>query len=371
MKLRAAILAVTLFAATAHGQTTISTFPYFYDWTNPASFTKQPDGRTMLGGGDGYWGSYSTGNPPQFAVDATLGLVKSNLKDTYDTLFVRVDATGRTFNGSEVFTFDASRSGTPGTSGTLYVCANGTAIRTIDVATELVPTMRSFTTFLPTALGNSLFTVSIVVLTNSSVSVDNTGFSGGALPITLGSFDLSATGGAIVLTWKTLTETDNYGFFVQKSDDQKEWVDISSSFQPGYGTTISPHSYSFSDTSKPFGKYYRLRQMDLDGTNHYSFAVAYAGTGNEPAGAGFALNQCYPNPFNPTTTISFRLSKEGHAALIVYNTIGQEVATLVNEVVPAGYHSVVWDPTEKSSGTFFYVLRAEGKVEVRKMLYVK
>ena len=171
---------------------------------------------------------------------------------------------------------------------------------------------------------------------------------------------------------RTVTETDNYGFYVQKSNDRNTWVEISGSFQPGHGTTVVPQSYMFADVTGPFGKYYRLRQVDLDGTNHYSDAVEYGGPAGEYSTAGgFGLNQCYPNPFNPRTNITYRLSKDGHAALSVYNTIGEEVATLVSQAVPAGEHSVVWDPTGLSSGTYFYVLRAEGKFEVRKMLYVR
>src|SRR5512143_4055725 len=150
MKLFAAIPAVLLFVGTVSAQTPITTFPYFCDWTNPAPFARQADGRTFLGGGDGYWGTYTVGSAPQFVEDSALGVVRTNTKDTYDTLFVRVDATGRVFVGNEVFKFDASRSGAPGPSGTLYVCVDATVIRTIDIASELLPTMQSFTTPLPT-----------------------------------------------------------------------------------------------------------------------------------------------------------------------------------------------------------------------------
>ncbi len=374
MRLLATITAVLMLVATGSAQTAISDFPYFYDWSGPSRFVEQPDQYTYVGG-DGHWGTYVVAGKgaPQFDSSITVpGQLASNRQGASDTLFIVVDASGRTFNGTETFSFDASRSGKPGPIGTMCVYANTTLIKTIDVATGLTTSLQTFSAVLPQAVGNSMFTLYVIVSSNVVVRIDNTAFSGGALPITLGSFTLSPAAGAVVLNWRTVTETDNYGFFVQKSGDGNEWADIPLSFQAGHGTTVVPQSYSYADTSKPFGRYYRLRQIDLDGTNHYSDAVAYAApAGNESAGSGFVLNQCYPNPFNPRTTISFRLSKEGHAALMVYNIIGEEVATLVNQVVPAGEHSVAWDPMEKSSGTYFCVLRAEGKVEVRRMLYVK
>ena len=83
------------------------------------------------------------------------------------------------------------------------------------------------------------------------------------------------------------------------------------------------------------------------------------------------LNQCYPNPFNPTTMISYQLSANSFTSLIIYDAIGREVATLVNEVKDAGYYSAQFDGALFSSGTYYAKLTAGGKSQVKKLLLVK
>jgi hypothetical protein len=84
----------------------------------------------------------------------------------------------------------------------------------------------------------------------------------------------------------------------------------------------------------------------------------------------------HPNPFNPTTTLKFVLSKDTHVTLTIHNMLGQVVATLVDENKPAGNHSVVWDGLNESgervaSGTYVYRLTAGEYVETRKLLLLK
>lgn len=85
----------------------------------------------------------------------------------------------------------------------------------------------------------------------------------------------------------------------------------------------------------------------------------------------FALKQNYPNPFNPVTNISFDLPKTSNVTLTVYNSIGQEVERLVNEVKPAGSYTVDFNASNLSSGIYFYKLVADGFVMTKKMTLVK
>jgi hypothetical protein len=85
----------------------------------------------------------------------------------------------------------------------------------------------------------------------------------------------------------------------------------------------------------------------------------------------FKLEQNYPNPFNPTTTISFDLPKETNVTLKVYNTLGAEVATLVNKVMPTGHQSVVFNATKLASGMYVYRLQSGNFVETKKMILLK
>jgi hypothetical protein len=85
----------------------------------------------------------------------------------------------------------------------------------------------------------------------------------------------------------------------------------------------------------------------------------------------FRLEQNYPNPFNPTTMIGFRIPTSGHALLRVYNVLGQEVATLINEETIAGTHEIQFDAHGLPSGVYHYTLMAGTFMETRKMILIR
>ena len=85
----------------------------------------------------------------------------------------------------------------------------------------------------------------------------------------------------------------------------------------------------------------------------------------------FALEQNYPNPFNPSTTIRYALPKRTHVTLSVFNTLGQQVATLVNESQEAGTHDVRFDGSMIASGTYFYRIQAGDNVQTKKFVYLR
>jgi len=85
----------------------------------------------------------------------------------------------------------------------------------------------------------------------------------------------------------------------------------------------------------------------------------------------FALYSVYPNPFNPTTTISFALPQESVVSITVYNMQGSEVATLTNGNYSVGSHQVIWDATSNASGTYFVKMVADNFVDTQKIVLVK
>jgi hypothetical protein len=85
----------------------------------------------------------------------------------------------------------------------------------------------------------------------------------------------------------------------------------------------------------------------------------------------FSLSQNYPNPFNPTTTIKFSIPQSGLVNLAVYNILGEQVKTLINEERPAGNHSIQFNASNLSSGIYFYRLQAGSFVQTKKMLMIK
>jgi len=85
----------------------------------------------------------------------------------------------------------------------------------------------------------------------------------------------------------------------------------------------------------------------------------------------FELFQNYPNPFNPQTTISFSLRKNGYVRLDVFNSLGQKVITLINEIVTAGIHQRIFNASELSSGMYYYRIDTEGFSQTKKMILIK
>ena len=94
---------------------------------------------------------------------------------------------------------------------------------------------------------------------------------------------------------------------------------------------------------------------------------------DDPIGlpTALALKQNYPNPFNPSTTIAYSLPERSQVTLKIFNILGQEVETLVDEVKPAGEYEVTWRSDTNASGLYFYRLNYKGKVLTKKMTLLK
>ena len=199
------------------------------------------------------------------------------------------------------------------------------------------------------------------------------------LPITLNSFSghISPQSRTVQLDWSTLSETNNYGFFVQRTKEtDSQFADIPNSFIPGHGTSLQHQSYSFTDQTVALpGRYqYRLRQVDLDGSVHYSFSVAIDITTLavvDQVPREFKLLQNYPNPFNPTTTIKYQIPSTSFVTLKVLDLLGREVATLVNEEVKPGSYVRAFDASGLASAVYLYRLQAGTFAQTRKLLLLK
>jgi hypothetical protein len=85
----------------------------------------------------------------------------------------------------------------------------------------------------------------------------------------------------------------------------------------------------------------------------------------------FGLGQNYPNPFNPSTTIAFSLPQPGRVTLKVFNHLGEEITTLLDQDLDLGRHQVIWETNGVASGVYFYRLYSEGRVLTRKMILMR
>jgi photosystem II stability/assembly factor-like uncharacterized protein len=192
---------------------------------------------------------------------------------------------------------------------------------------------------------------------------------GASLPVELVSFTASANGNNVTLNWKTATEINNKGFEVQKTVDGN-WINLG--FVNGNGTTTNEEDYSFLDNSAGSGDVtYRIEQIDFDGSSKFSNEVSVA-----IAPTSFELLQNYPNPFNPSTIITYQLPSDSKVILKVYNILGEEVATLVNEGQKAGEYKINFNANNLASGIYLYQLRvasstSENFVETKKMTILR
>jgi streptogramin lyase len=197
---------------------------------------------------------------------------------------------------------------------------------------------------------------------------------GTVVPVELVSFTANTNGNNVNLNWSTSTETNNSGFSIERKQvfsqqsavGNEEWIELA--FVNGNGTTTETHSYSYTDNGLSSGKcIYRLKQTDFDGTFEYSNEIEAIVDIPEK----FELSQNYPNPFNPSTKIKYQIAASNPVSLKIYDVLGNEIATMVNEIQPAGNYEINFDASSLSSGTYFYKLQAGSFVQINKMILLK
>ena len=133
-------------------------------------------------------------------------------------------------------------------------------------------------------------------------------------------------------------------------------------------------SYSYIDSQILTGLryYYKLEDVSIHGVKTiHGPILAELSIPNS-----FSLEQNYPNPFNPETTVKFQLPKQVHVFIGIYNVLGQEVRTLIDKKISAGYHSIKWDGKNNdgdrvTSGIYYYRIKADTFTSLKKMLLMK
>ncbi|HLP17332.1 MAG TPA: T9SS type A sorting domain-containing protein [Bacteroidota bacterium] len=191
------------------------------------------------------------------------------------------------------------------------------------------------------------------------------------LPVELVSFTGRNARNIVELTWKTATENSNMGFDIERRAGQADWAKIG--FVKGHGTSNLPATYTYPDKDPIAGTvHYRLKQIDASGNFMYHDAIDVVVA---PPSA-FALMQNSPNPFNPTTMIRYQVPTSSYVRITVYDLLGKEIASLVDEQQQPGIYTAVWNGRDArgsgvSSGVYMYRLSAGAYSEIRKMNLMK
>ena len=175
----------------------------------------------------------------------------------------------------------------------------------------------------------------------------------------------------IEITWDENLENDFQYFAIYRSTDSS--FNIDSMQIPTY-TTIEN---SFNDFKVVQGEsyYYLIVAVDYAGNNseisQKVFALVTDIESVDEIPTVYELSQNYPNPFNPSTVIKFSIPKSGMVSLKIFNILGQEVSTLVNEIKPVGSYEISFDATNFTTGIYVYRIESGGFTNTKKMLLIK
>ncbi|MBE0572829.1 MAG: T9SS type A sorting domain-containing protein [Ignavibacteriaceae bacterium] len=210
------------------------------------------------------------------------------------------------------------------------------------------------------AVGNVFFDLS-----NTNFTIED------FIPVELTAFFALQAENGILLKWTTATESNNSGFSIERSTDKLNFNEVT--FVNGRGTTIEVSDYEYVDVISAPGKYYyRLKQIDFDGSFNYSNIVETQIEGPQV----FNLSQNYPNPFNPSTMIKFSLPVDSRVMIELFNTLGEKVDELTNRDYSIGNHQLSFDASKLSNGVYYYTISANGVdgssfVSTKKMVLIK
>lgn len=187
------------------------------------------------------------------------------------------------------------------------------------------------------------------------------------VPVELSNFHARIHNNMIELEWTTESETNNYCFDIERKIDSANWKKISRIY--GHGTSSETNTYKFND--KYFSKgiyYYRLRQIDYDGTATLSREISIS-VQKQPI--GFTLSKNYPNPFNSNTTIAYTINEPSHVQLLLFDVRGKTIKKFVDKFQDQGKYQITVDLDEFPSGTYFYKLINRNGTATKSMSLIK
>jgi hypothetical protein len=209
-----------------------------------------------------------------------------------------------------------------------------------------------------------------VEITDSTTHVIN--INNNSLPVIISLFNANVSRNGVTLYWTTAQEINNYGFEVYRTiKERNDWINIG--FIQGNGTTNEPKNYKFENTKLQTAVYnYKLKQFDYNGNFTY-YPLNSDVTVGKPG--KFGISQNYPNPSNPKCKIDYEMPAFGKVTIKVYDLLGREIVTLVNETKDAGYYSAEFDGSNLASGIYLYNITADGDgvryIKTLKMVLVK
>ena len=173
-----------------------------------------------------------------------------------------------------------------------------------------------------------------------------------SLPVTLSLWDGTSKNGEVILNWTTDSEIENLGFIIERAlTDKGPWNEIATFSNndalKGQGSTNNATNYQFTDESVEVGQtyFYRLSDVDYQGVRktHTVISVVVSGKDQNAIPGSFSLERIYPNPFNPSTTVSFTVNEATDIAVNLFDVNGRLVSRLTNNRYESGNYNVRWN----------------------------
>lgn len=193
-----------------------------------------------------------------------------------------------------------------------------------------------------------------------------------SLPVMLVSFNAVAINDHVDLTWVTESELNIMGFHVYRSLTENDSFQlITSELINGAGNSSSAHEYHFTDWNviKSITYWYKIACLSSSGIESTLGPISVTLDITMPN--QFSLMQNFPNPFNSTTEIRYKLPEASYISLSIYDVIGRKVEVLVDSKIDAGEWSIKWFPRNKNSEIYFIKMQTENFTKIRKMVYIK
>ena len=188
------------------------------------------------------------------------------------------------------------------------------------------------------------------------------------LPVEFVAFEAVASGPDVLLRWETASELNNAGFAIEHAAGEgKPFAEVA--FIAGRGTTLEPQRYDYRLAELPYGQHrFRLRQVDHDGTLHYSPEIETV----VELPSGHVLSAAYPNPFNPRTQFTVTVAREQHVTVEVVDVLGRRAALLHEGPLLADEaHRFTIEGDNLASGVYLYRVVGETFAEAKRVVLIK
>ncbi len=209
-----------------------------------------------------------------------------------------------------------------------------------------------------------------------------------SLPVNLSTFTVKSKSDHVALSWTTDSELENLGFIIERRDNsngsKSDWRELASyvtdESMGGHGSTSAYNEYNYTDKAVQPGLTYEYRLSDVDYkgkvTSHNTLSVLCIADESNLTPRSFKLSSIYPNPFNPSTTISFEVLQKANLTIYIYNLMGHEIWSNEQGEAEIGFHEVVWggrnqNGEDVSAGVYLISLKSPHYQLFQKAILIK